>query len=474
MLILLPSVNAIVYYNITIQNRDAILNITFTLHSDVKYDIWQINWELPQKSQIISIKDEKGHISDYSINNGMLFFETNPYKSNERTINLNLLVKNAVSDEFAPLYKLELFLPSFKGEETIVHVYLPHIISGDVSYGFKEYYEENFAQFTGKESLELNLFYSFSGKEYKNFVLFGSGDLRQADELFSLVKNVTGANIPFKKFPVFVMNDEDFEAKIKYWGTAVHMKGGIIIIKESAMNSPFNASIILHEVTHGFNAKALKWSQTNITWFDEGISSFMEYLVNDKLNLRQGQLFGETVYFNENGKKISIKPKGNKEELWRYYYNRDNFMLSWNTDNPSTRDFGYAFSELVIRDVVKKNGINKIKEAYKDFKKINHTVTDINEFNDIVLGALDSNFRPCYYLEKTKFEECLKQINEQKIILPGFNDNVIEKNVVVTPSFNNTLINNTFESSNYLESSFKEKLISLLETIINFLNKLFH
>ncbi len=471
-LLLIPSASALTFYNITLEGKDALVNITFTLESDQKYDIWKINWELPQKSEVIYIKDERGPVPTYSVKDERLVFETNKYRSNKRTININLLVKNVVSDEFEPLYKLHLSLPGFTDQQTIANLHVPHIISGDASHGFTEYYEDNFVQFVGKESLDLIIFYSFSGKDYENYVLFGQGDLQLADELFTLIPNITGAKVPFKKFPVVVLSDNEFNEKIKYWGSGTHMRGGVIVMKKSAMNSPYNTSIILHETMHGFNAKIFEWAQVNATWFDEGIASFMEYLVNQKLNLKQGQIFGESVYFTQDGKKFLQKSRGNKEDLWNYYKNREDFMFSWNTDNAATRDFGYAFSELVIRDTVRQKGFEQLKEAYKEFKKVNKTITDVEEFNNIILGSLEHNFRPCYYLDRSLFEKCLEEINKQKIDIPGFVNNHTEEIImsIITPEFNKTIEDQTNETKNEIADfifKIKNFLISILDKIKN-------
>lgn len=467
-LLLIPPANALTFYNITPKGKDALVNVTFTLEADQRYDVWQITWELPQQTEVLYIKDERGLITSYSIDNELLKFETNSLRSNKRTINLNLLVKNAISDDFAPLYKLQLSLPGFTNQETIANVYFPNIISGDASYGFTEYYEDNFAQFVGNESLDLIIFYSFSGRDYEHYILFGPGDLSQADELFSLIPNITGAKVPFKKFPVVVLSDQEFDAKIKYWGSGTHMRGGVIVMKKSAMNNPYNTSIIIHETVHGFNAKALKWAQVNVTWFDEGIASFMEYLVNQKFNLRQSELFGKSLYFTQDGKRFIQKSRGNKEDLWNYYKNRQDFMFLWNTDNAATRDFGYAFSELVIRDVVKKNGLEKLNEAYKEFKKINKSVTSIDEFNDIILKTLDHNFRPCYYLDRSLFNKCLDEINNQKITIIGFNDVYPEETIlpVTVPEFNETIQNEeTINEVKDFLSDLKYFLISIFDKI---------
>lgn len=437
--ILFSSVNAMVYYNITVKGKDAIINTTFTLEAQQKIAIWQVSWNLPENSKVLSLRDDKGKITDYILQKDVLIFETNSYISKSRTVYLSLLVENAVKDTFKPLYNLELSLPGIPDKETIVDIHIPHIISGDSSFGFTEYFTDNFAQFVGKGPINFNIFYSFSGKKYKHYVLFGDYDIQAADDLFDIIPSITGINVPFQRFPIIILPDTNFEKNIKAWGSGTHLRGGLIIIKESAMESPNNVSIILHETTHGFNAKALKWSKVNITWFDEGTATFVEYLINKKLNVKQGELFGEDTSFIKDNRKYILHSRGDKDELWEYYKENKNFMKEWNPETEETRDFGYAFSELIARDFILKNGIESLKDVYEKLSKINHTINSSEEYNSIILYAMKYNFRPCYSLDRNQFDLCLKMINEQKIELPIFMEETTTTSAtIIIPIFNET------------------------------------
>ncbi|MBU5688548.1 MAG: hypothetical protein KQA41_00785 [Candidatus Aenigmarchaeota archaeon] len=421
LLFFIPIATSTTIYNITLKDQKIFVNVTFDLTSEQKYDIWRISWEIPQQYEIISIKDEKGDIS-YTKYPTYIYFETNRLYSNKRVINIQYFLKDAISNEYDPLKKVQLYLSGFEDDKTIINVNLPGLISGDASYGFTEYFAGDFAQFVGKGAADIILFYSFSGREYENYLLFGPADLSVADNLFSLVTNITGLEKPYKRFPVVVLDDDNFKQKVQPWGTASHTRGGLILIKNSIANSPYNVSTLLHETTHGINAKILKWNQVNSTWFEEGTASFIEFLSNQHLGLEQSELFGQEKTIKQDKERIILKSKGDRNELWIYYKEGKDFMYYWNPSENDKRDFGYAFSELVIRYSVKKNGIDKIKDAYKKLSQIEKPIKDPIESTNIILSALDTNFMPCYSVDRNKFDECLNEINQQKLILPKSTD----------------------------------------------------
>jgi hypothetical protein len=446
-LIFIPISTSLTIYNITLKNQKIYVNVTFNLKSNEKYDIWRISWEIPQEYEILSVSDELGPVS-FNAYPGYIYFETNKLRARERVINVQYFLKDVISKEYEPLNKVNLQLSGFPNEKTIVNLYLPGIVSGDASYNFTEYFQDNFAQFTGYGPVDIVVFYTFSGREYKNYLLFGPADLTVADEMFSLVENITGIPKPYKRFPVVVLKDTDFERSVQPWGSASHMRGGLILIKNSVANGPYNASTILHETTHGINAKVLKWNQVEATWFEEGTASFIEHLANQKLGLKQGELFGENKIIKQGSEKIVIKSRGNKETLWNYYKQGKDFMYYWNPSDDAVRDFGYAFSELVIRYSVQKNGIDKIREAYRKLSQVSEPVKDPVKSTNIILSALDTNFMPCYSIDRGKFDQCLKEINEQQLDVPMNVASTVAQRIT-----NETIETNVASEENLIENT---------------------
>jgi len=469
-LIFLPISSSLTIYNITLRDEKIFVNLTFNLKSEEKYDIWRINWEIPQDYEIVSVSDELGQIG-FDAHEGYIYFETHRLRTNERVINIQYFLKDAISTEYGHLKKVHLQLSGFSDEKTIVNIHIPGLISGDASYNFTEYFQDNFAQFVGYGPVDIVLFYSRSGIEYNNYLLFGPADLRVADEMFSLVTNITGIPKPYKRFPVVVLNDSDFERRVQPWGSASHTRGGLILIKKSVANGPYNASTILHETTHGINAKVLKWNRVEATWFEEGTACFIEYLANQKLGLKQGELFGENKIIKQGSERIVIKSRGNKEMLWDYYQQGKDFMYYWNPSDDALRDFGYAFSELVIRYSVKKNGIGKIREAYLELSRVSEPVNDPMKSANIILSALDTNFMPCYSVDRSRFEQCLKEINEQQLVIP-MNPAAVSEKEIVNETVEIKAVNEG-EALTATETDEKNVFVGFVEWIREFLKTLF-
>jgi len=470
MLLLFPLASSLTIYNITLKDQKIFVNATFNLTSQQEYDVWRISWEIPQKYEIVSITDEKGRVS-FTASPGYVYFETNKLRAKERIMNIQYYLTDAISADYEPLKKVQLYLSGFENDKTIINVYLPGLISGDASFGFTEHFSDNFAQFVGTGAADIVLFYSFSGREYDNYILFGPADLSAADSLFTLVTNTTGIAKPYKRFPVVVLSDTQFERTVQPWGTASHTRGGLILIKKTAANNPYNASTILHETTHGINAKVLKWNQVNATWFEEGSASFIEFLANQHLGVEQPNLFGKDKVIKQKEGKIIIKSKGDREALWNYYKQGSDYMYYWNPSDSRERDFGYAFSELVIRYSVKKNGIEKLKEAYSKLSKIDKPIRDQVESANTILSALDANFMPCYSVDRSKFDECLDEINAMQLAAPKSNHVESLSSELVNETFVPTQSSNSQPSVNH--DSSQNDAAGIIQKILQFLKNLF-
>jgi hypothetical protein len=167
----------------------------------------------------------------------------------------------------------------------------------------------------------------------------------------------------------------------------------------------------LHESVHGISSQVLNWDKTNITWFDEGVAKYVEYLVNSKLGIVQAEIFGEDTTYYKGLTKYTHPTRGTVGELWDYYQEDKEFMRVWNPDQYEYRTFGYAFGELVIRDHMMTNGVDSFQRVYDELAEIDEEVDDVNERHNVILDALDSDFRPCYSENREEFDACLRRAN---------------------------------------------------------------
>ncbi len=477
-------------YNISLSGRDAIINTSIVLRSEEKVTSWDVYWLLPDNSKVLSIKDDKGEIKDYSVYGNNLRFFTNPDRSKIKKVYIDIIIKNVVDSQFEPLYSTTLSLPGIDNEITIVNTRIDGIISGYVSFNFSEKYEDNYAEFIGYGPINFKMFFSSEGKVYDNYVGFSDYDLSVADKLYPIIQSITGIDLPFKRFPVKVISDNRYNEMVKSWSSATHLPGGLILVKESTMKLENNASVVIHETIHGYNFKIFSWQQVNISWFDEGMGKFAEHLADKQLSNVEPELFGGNIIFSADGNRFILKPKGDREKLWQYYQKNENFMETWNLDQDENRDFGYAFSELVIRDFVIRRGVEGLRLTYRDLLNVDHLVNNSEEFNYIMLGVMNYDFKPCYPNDRDGFENCLNQINKFEFFIPNFDPKglvKIKKEFISESEYKENQIlkedNNTLDNITAVENKTTDKsvvktnkpfiIFRIIDGIVDFLVDIF-
>lgn len=429
--------SAITTYNITIGEADALMNITFELYTsspEERVNYWTTSFSLPARSQVIDIRDSKGAIKNYTIQEEKVILETNKGGLKEKEV-VTMLVKvsQMVSNEYSPLKKINLSLSAFGNrrqdvpdEQTFVSVATAEEIhSFSSSLGFISQIKEKGIKFAGSGPLALTLFFGKGGKEYDHYVLFGNGDFSAADDAFGILPAILGFVPEFRRFPVVILSDNEYDKKVNDW-SAGEYRSGVILLRQSAMSASSSLVTILHETSHGFHERALRWQKTRVTWFDEGVAKYVEFLVNKKAGSRQAEIFGEPLRWQEGLKIYTLPPRSTPDELWQYYQRGDTFMESWNPANQQTREFGYAFSELMIRDFIRRNSTEALHEVFQKMLKIKEDVQTDEEYNRILLQFLQSDFKPCYSASKKAFESCLEEINN---LNPPIPENVTIKGV---------------------------------------------
>jgi len=438
LLALVPGAKAITTYDIVVEGDSALVNATFELYTSEpgeKVNYWTTTFTLPENSVLLGLWDSKGKIKNYSLSGSELFLETSKGGLKEKeVVSLLYKIEDVVSKEYPPLKKLNLSLSAFgdarpdvPDEKTFVSVKTgERILSFTVSFGFASQLKgEKEIKFAGNGPAAFSVFFSKGGKEYSHYVLFTTrGNLTAADDAFGIVAAVTGLAPDFEKFPVILLLEKDYVKKVNDWSTGEY-SGGLIILKSTEETDHFTATL-LHETAHGFNEKALRWQKTNIAWFDEGVAKYVEFLFNKKSGTKQSEIFGEPVKWKEGSKIFTLPSRSSPEELWNYYQSGSSFMESWNPSSPDTREFGYAFGELVVRDFINRNGEDALHKVFQELLKVGEEAETHEEYNPVILGLLDSDFRPCYSPDQEAFNSCLKEINEMDPPIP---ENVIIKGV---------------------------------------------
>ncbi|MFB6115006.1 MAG: hypothetical protein ABEK04_01845, partial [Candidatus Nanohalobium sp.] len=173
-----------------------------------------------------------------------------------------------------------------------------------------------------------------------------------------------------------------------------------------------------HETVHALNDRKLKWDTTSSSYFDEGTSRYVEFLVRKKLygegriDKPPRELFGDQIRFDPDPTDnyySTLPPKGSAERLWNYYQKDKEFMKYWNPFEASavTRPFGYAYSELVIRNyVARTNGT--LRGLYSKLD-VQQEISDPEKKWRVFSQYLDMT--PCEYDSRERFNQCLETIN---------------------------------------------------------------
>lgn len=439
-LLAIPSAQAITTYDITVQEQGVLVNVTFELYASSageKVNYWSTSFIIPEGAQVLGVWDSKGPIANYSLLGTTIFLDTHTGGLRDREVVTILYhLNNRVDRTFFPLQRLNLSLAAFTDsrtdvpdEKTFVTVTAPDIIAYTPSFGFTSQEGDGQVLFAGEGPGGFSLFFG-QGQEYDNFVVFGEDiDVTEADLAYGLIAVITGLVTEYDRHPVVILDDEDYDRELNDWSSG-QFREGLIFLRSSDENL---MSTLLHEATHGVNERALRWQKTHVSWFDEGVAKYVEFVLARQQEKRQAELFGEPVVWREGTTQYTLNPRGTADELWNYYRSGNTWMEQWAPDQPQAREFGYAYSELVIRDAIFRRGSEAIHRVMEELLEERVQAETVDEYNIVIFRALGSNFRPCDNPSRDVFEACLDDLNA---LDPPVPDTVVihgEEQVIVIP-----------------------------------------
>jgi hypothetical protein len=208
------------------------------------------------------------------------------------------------------------------------------------------------------------------------------------------------------------MSPEDYSGSVVGWSSGEYV-GGSFRMRDNLEDNFL--PVLAHETVHGLNERELKWDSSSSTWFDEGTAKYVESMLNLHLQGkdRTRKLFGGNTTYTEsrNGDlyRVTSPSAGDPERLWQYYQSDQDFMKNWNpSDFPDERSFGYAYSELVIRNyVARENG--SLRKLYGKVRPRNEISSNEEKWNHI---SQEIDLTPCKYESRSRFDKCLEEINQ--------------------------------------------------------------
>ena len=420
-LIFVIPVKGEIIYNINLTDNEIFVNSNLILKSEKKLDYWNLEIMLPNETEIVELRDEIGEIT-YNLSDNKLNFRTNRKRANIRIVNLSF--KKSLEEEYGFKF-INLNLFGFENDNTtIISPNFPYFFIRDAEI---EYGEEIKAKKTGAANLRI----IFGGKKESEYYFTNSDlNLSLLEKYYWVPEGITGLK-PSVKFGVVVLPDEEYIEKLEDWSSGT-FREGLIFVREN-MSKNEKIATILHETTHGFNSFALDWDKTNISWFDEGVACYVSSVMFRLLNETRPQIFGEEIRWREGRIIYSLNPIFEPEDLFKYYKKGDNWVLNWYPIKYETkykREFGYAYSELFIREYLKENS-SALHKVYQKLLRVNKSVENELERNDVILGIFEKEFRPCYSENLEEIKNCTTKLNKMDFEIPQINGKEIHYKIEI-------------------------------------------
>ncbi len=207
-----------------------------------------------------------------------------------------------------------------------------------------------------------------------------SGEIANATAFIPRIESELGLPFPFAHVAYVILPNQSTE--IRSWASGEYHSPGVVLLRPNATTSYGVEEAAVHETTHAFNSQ-IPQVKGGDNWFDEGTAKYMEHLAF----LETGTDYEGHLFSNRSSDKVRIS------DLIYYYRNNYSLMEQWDPTNASFdewQDFGYAYSQLVIRTYVDDHGPGALRVAYACLAAHGGDALPRQEFNDVVLGCMSN------------------------------------------------------------------------------------
>jgi hypothetical protein len=409
------SASAEIQYQGTMNENRVEMNTSIQLECDDPCPVsrWSLAWNLPENAEIIEIKDSLGEIEDYQRTGRSVSFTTNSEKRYNETVKIWMRIDEPAEEVYDGLYYRKMSIPSFSGEKTTGKIEVENLVSGKVGFGFDSSFVSEEFRFSGNGPTNIRVNFG-QGMENRYYEFFGE-DRDNSTEAYEISVGTTGLVQNFKRFPVAVMDNRSYNEKINRWSSGQYVSGTLSLRDDLGDDY---LPVLVHETIHGLNDRFLRWDQTDSTYLDEGVAEHAEYLMkkklyrNDRVKTGTREVFGESKRYKveeEDGTYVyTVRSQGDRDQLWNYYQDDREFMKAWNPRETSeAREFGYAYSELLIKYYVANNGT--VRDLYSDIAMDERIESPEQKWNALSQHMV---MEPCNYDSRERFDNCLDEIND--------------------------------------------------------------
>lgn len=409
---------------------------------------WAVEVDVPDNIRVVSLEDGLGEIEEHEVKDGTLRFETNTGVARDsETVRMEYVIEGVVVDEFGGSGGLQVVEVSFFGfgtdagdvrdDTTRARVTADGtLFTSSPVRGFDVELSADEAVYTGSGSTAVRLTVGKDGgvyEDYENYAVFGDdadADLSEADRLYGTVPAAFGFEPSVHKHPVVVLSDTDYDDEVNEWSDGQFRSSGVMLFRGSIFEGKDGSGTdtVLHETAHAYNAEALRWTDVEVGWFDEGTAQYVEFLADRQRGKSKRQLFGERRWVRDDGDTRPLNPRQTPEDLRRYYEEDEEFMRTWSPADGTERRFGYVFSEFAVRRYVADEGAEALHQTYDVLLERDgiHQVTTHDEATTVILNAMgDDVLRPCrssLVESEEAFEDCIREVNEMDAVVPSYGD----------------------------------------------------
>ncbi|MFB6203328.1 MAG: hypothetical protein ABEK01_02450 [Candidatus Nanohaloarchaea archaeon] len=458
------------------------------INTTLRYDCsgncnYRQSWIVPENATVYRVEDANGEINGYTVIGSRIKFPVNT-----ETARISFLLRRDAERIYGDLYRRQVSLPSIRDVRTSGTVTSENLLSGWTSFGFNQSFSGNRMEFEGRGPLVVRFKFG-EGNETEYFEFFGSHPDR-TEIAYEVPVGTLGLRQGFRRFPVASMPGGEYNRSLPSWSAGEYVAG---VIRIRAGLGDRYLPVLAHEVAHGLNDREFRWDATETSYLDEGISKYIGFLVHKKLygegriDRPPRELFGDRVKFDPHPSTpeyYTIPSKGDRDVLWNYYSKDREFMKNWSPMSSEYRRFGYAYSELIVRNyIARMNG--SLRQFYQRLR-VGKEVKDPDVKWNILSHHMD--LTPCKYGSREKFNRCLDRINSydypvysaENVQWTGSSLNVTELEV---PDRNSSVherrnLNTSFPSINIRNSqgilrAFLDTVSQILEAFLGFLRSLF-
>lgn len=330
---------------------------------------WSFEWPKLAEPEDVKIEDTRGKIEDWETDNQSFHIETNTGAlRSEEKVNITYETSEPVESE-GNLTFARFTPPNLQDHTSEFRISSKNLTS--VAYGNNLAYPDS-SEYKFESDIRPEVVLSRAEGERNQAFNFVNSEPVEIEAGLDLIDNKTGVNTRNYEIPVVVYGSNRYTEEYDDWSVG-KLDGGIIYLKNGDADL---RSTLVHETVHAINKDQLDWKRFESHIIDEGLATYIEGVYRDEraesgdnIQISSG-LFGDNRKFYGSNETYEVGSRGEIEQLVEVVESKDDFYKDWKTSQRENREFGYAYSELII-----KNHQETPSKDIKDFYNVKENKT---------------------------------------------------------------------------------------------------